>query len=164
VSADELAWVHWRIRRAPSALILLAMVFGAAACGGGSSTPKGFLQLGIVDGATVYGRLESSPPEDGATEEDGQRLALLIKRGDGTFCNGIGSASAVRAAPICSDLAKTTYSYALAVPKGTEEVHRCLESYAGAPVRVEVLRTPSNWPADLAVSVLYDTDGPLTPC
>lgn len=105
-----------------------------------------------------------SPVQDGATASGEQRLALLIKRGSDNYCNGIGAASAVRAAPICSALTKTTYSYALAVPKGTDDLQRCSESAAGAPVPIEVLRTPSNWPADLAVSVLYDTKGPLTPC
>ena len=153
-----------RPRRASAALILLAFAAGAAACGSASRSPKGFVQLGQVAGATVYGRLELSPVEDGEVASGEQRLALLIKRGSDTYCNGIGAASAVRAAPICSALTKTTYSYALAVPKGTNDLQRCSESAAGAPMPMEVLRTPPNWPADLAVSILYDTEGPLGPC
>lgn len=147
-------------------VLLGVALFVIAGCSKSDGVPSGFDRVGVVDGATVYGRLESSPPEDGAsaTEDDGLRLALLIKRGSDNYCNGIGAASAVRAAPICSALTKTTYSYALAVPKGTDDLQRCSESAAGAPVPIEVLRTPSNWPADLAVSVLYDTEGPLTPC
>jgi hypothetical protein len=147
-----------------AAALLVGVTLGLAACSTSSKVPTGFAAVGKIDGATVYARLEGSPPSSMTSADGGQRLALLIRRGDQTLCDAAGAASAVRAAPICNDLALTTYSYATAVIKGTEDIHRCLASAAGAAIRLEVLRTPATWPADLAVSVLDNAQGPLDLC